>query len=194
MVTHCFDKTYRIYSSTFQMGLLHQFNDSTEIAVSELARGINVSDTEIVRHLFPLIKAGLLRLHGADGANLKPTSCDDIPPGARARLNASFSHKRTRVKINIVDHSRQPLKETKPSTEIIQDRKMSVQAAISRVMKIRKEASHRDLVVQVQEQLRHLFDVDPPFVKRNIEDLINKDYLHRLEGREPGKEGYKYVA
>lgn len=47
---------------------------------------------------------------------------------------------------------------------------------------------------QVQEQLRHLFDVDPPFVKRNIEDLINKDYLHRLEGREPGKEGYKYVA
>ncbi|CAM9865314.1 unnamed protein product, partial [Ectocarpus sp. 8 AP-2014] len=24
MVTHCFDKTYRIYSSTFQMGLLHQ--------------------------------------------------------------------------------------------------------------------------------------------------------------------------
>ncbi|CAM9795204.1 unnamed protein product [Ectocarpus fasciculatus] len=71
---------------------------------------------------------------------------------------------------------------------------MSVQAAISRVMKIRKEASHRDLVVQVQEQLRHLFDVDPPFVKRNIEDLINKDYLHRLEGREPGKEGYKYVA
>lgn len=47
---------------------------------------------------------------------------------------------------------------------------------------------------QVQEQLRHLFDVDPVFVKRNIEDLINKDYLHRLEGREPGKEGYKYVA
>lgn len=47
---------------------------------------------------------------------------------------------------------------------------------------------------QVQEQLRHLFEVDPPFVKRNIEDLINKDYLHRLEGREPGKDGYKYVA
>ncbi|CAN0267966.1 unnamed protein product, partial [Discosporangium mesarthrocarpum] len=24
MVAHCFDKVYRIYSSTFQMGLLHQ--------------------------------------------------------------------------------------------------------------------------------------------------------------------------
>ncbi|CAN0484577.1 unnamed protein product, partial [Scytosiphon promiscuus] len=24
MVTHCFQKTYRIYSSTFQMGLVHQ--------------------------------------------------------------------------------------------------------------------------------------------------------------------------
>lgn len=47
---------------------------------------------------------------------------------------------------------------------------------------------------QVQLQLKHLFDVDYAFVKRNIEELINKDYLHRLEGREPGKEGYKYVA
>lgn len=47
---------------------------------------------------------------------------------------------------------------------------------------------------QVQDQLKHLFDVDPPFIKRNIEDLINKDYLHRLEGLEPPKQGYKYVA
>lgn len=66
------------------------------------------------------IKAGLLRLRAGNGTDLKPSSCDDIPGGARARLNASFSHKRTRVKINIVDHSRQPLKEAKPSSEIIQ--------------------------------------------------------------------------
>lgn len=31
MVTHCFDKTYRIYSSTFQMGLLHQVNINTAL-------------------------------------------------------------------------------------------------------------------------------------------------------------------
>ncbi|CAN0018727.1 unnamed protein product, partial [Hapterophycus canaliculatus] len=62
MVTYCFDKTYRIYSSTFQMGILHQFNDSTEISVSELACGINVSNTEIVRHLFPLVRSVLFLL------------------------------------------------------------------------------------------------------------------------------------
>lgn len=28
MVTHCFQRTYRIYSSTFQMGLLHQVRPS----------------------------------------------------------------------------------------------------------------------------------------------------------------------
>lgn len=33
-----------------------------------------------------------------------------------------------------------------------QDRKMSVQAAISRVMKIRKEANHRELVVQASNE------------------------------------------
>lgn len=32
-----------------------KFNDSDEISASELARGINVSDAEIVRHLFPLV-------------------------------------------------------------------------------------------------------------------------------------------
>lgn len=68
------------------------------------------------------IKAGLLCLRRADGLDLKPASCDDIPLGSRARLNAAFTHKRTRVKINIVDHSRQPLKEAKPNTEVIQVR------------------------------------------------------------------------
>ena len=37
-----------------------KFNDATEITVSELARGINVSNTEIVRHLFPLVRARCL--------------------------------------------------------------------------------------------------------------------------------------
>lgn len=32
-----------------------KFNDCEEVAVSELAAGINVSDAEIVRHLFPLV-------------------------------------------------------------------------------------------------------------------------------------------
>ncbi|CAN0191359.1 unnamed protein product, partial [Discosporangium mesarthrocarpum] len=137
------------------------------------------------------VKAGLLHLFSDDDDTLlHPASCDEISPQSIARLNPSFSHKRTRVKINIVDHSRQPPKEEKPNNEILQDRKMSVQAAICRIMKARKEAGHRDLVKQVQIQLKHLFDVDGGFVKRNIEDLIKKDYIHRMEG----KESYKYVA
>lgn len=66
------------------------------------------------------LKAGLLRIRSRDGSDLKPVSCDGIPPGSRARLNLCFSHKRTRVKINIVDHSRQPSKESKPYVETIQ--------------------------------------------------------------------------
>lgn len=66
------------------------------------------------------IKAGLLRLRNVQGFYVKPLSCDDIAQGSRASLNPNFSHKRQRVKINIVDHSRQPLKEAKPTTETIQ--------------------------------------------------------------------------
>lgn len=37
-----------------------KFNECEEIPVSRLARGINVSDAEIVRHLFPLVRGVIL--------------------------------------------------------------------------------------------------------------------------------------
>lgn len=42
---------------------LQKFNDCDEIGVKELASGINVSDTEIVRHLFPLVHCLKIPLH-----------------------------------------------------------------------------------------------------------------------------------
>lgn len=68
------------------------------------------------------VKAGLLRIRDADGGDTKPSSCDDIPEGSRAYVNSAFTHKRTRVKINIVDHSRQSPRDAKPATEIVQAR------------------------------------------------------------------------
>ena len=48
-----------MFSLVSSSARFRKYNDCEEIAVSELAAGINVSDTEIVRHLFPLVK-GLL--------------------------------------------------------------------------------------------------------------------------------------
>jgi cullin 1 len=42
IVVHCYDKPYRVYSSTFQMGVLHQFNAADAIPVSDIAKGIAI--------------------------------------------------------------------------------------------------------------------------------------------------------
>jgi cullin 1 len=46
IVVHCYDKPYRVYSSTFQMGVLHQFNAADAIAVSDIAKGIAIRYAE----------------------------------------------------------------------------------------------------------------------------------------------------
>ncbi|CAM9125978.1 unnamed protein product [Chrysoparadoxa australica] len=190
MVTHCFDKRYQVYSSTFQMGILHQFNNCESLTVSEISTCISISESEIVRHLFPLIKAGLLVVNVIGTSKPAPQSCDDLAGTDAVSINFGFVSKRTRIKINIVDHSRQPAKEEQAVAEVITDRKVSVQAAICRVMKARKEATHRELCREVCKHVEHLFTPDTPSIKKAIEDLIGKDYLERV----PDKEAYKYVS
>jgi DNA-binding transcriptional ArsR family regulator len=186
LVVHGLDRQYRIYSSTFQMGILHQFNASESLTVANVAKGITISEQELSRHLFPLVKAGLLVLQTD-----KPVfSCDDIESEHIVFVNRKFSSRRTRIKINIVDHSRQPQKEDLAPVEVIQDRKMSVQAAICRIMKARKELDHKTLVKEAKEQLQHLFVPEGSFIKQCIEELISKDYL----ARKAGAEAYTYCA
>ncbi|KAG5180870.1 Cullin [Tribonema minus] len=193
MSARCFDKPYRVYSSTFQMGVLYQFNARDAIGVSDIAKGIAISETELSRHLYPLIKAGLLVVRDAAGQDVRGAqmqSCDDIIPQHVIAINTAFTSKRSRIKINIVDHSRQPVKGDVPPVELISDRKASVQAAVCRIMKARRELAHRDLCTEVKAQLVHLFVPDVPFIKKCIEELIDKDYLGRVEG----KDMYTYCA
>ncbi|KAI0887498.1 Cullin-domain-containing protein [Annulohypoxylon maeteangense] len=103
-------------------------------------------------------------------------------------VNKTFTDPKYRVKINQVQ-----LKETKEENQdtherIAQDRQFECQAAIVRIMKSRKTMTHANLVAEVINQTKSRGAIEPAEIKKNIEKLIEKDYLEREGG------SYTYLA
>ena len=94
-----------------------------------------------------------------------------------------------RIKINQIQ-----LKETKEENKethqrVAADRHYETQAAIVRIMKSRKTIRHVELVAEVIKATKSRGVLDPSDIKKNIEKLIEKDYMEREEGNK-----YTYVA
>ena len=72
---------------------------------------------------------------------------------------------------------------------VFQDRQYQIDAAIVRIMKMRKTLSHNLLLTELYNQLK--FPVKPPDLKKRIESLIDRDYMERDKDN---ANQYNYVA
>ncbi|ETE62228.1 Cullin-4B, partial [Ophiophagus hannah] len=72
---------------------------------------------------------------------------------------------------------------------VFQDRQYQIDAAIVRIMKMRKTLTHNLLVSEVYNQLK--FPVKPADLKKRIESLIDRDYMER-DKENPNQ--YNYIA
>ncbi|KAI1116078.1 ubiquitin ligase subunit CulD [Nemania sp. NC0429] len=159
--------------SAYQAVVLTLFNHTDDrISYQEIAERSGLSGQDLDRTLQSLA-CGKVRVI------TKSPKGKDVNPTDTFVVNKGFSDPKVRIKINQIQ-----LKETKEENKetherVARDRQFETQAAIVRIMKSRKTMTHSNLVAEVINQTKKRGAVDTSEIKKNIEKLIEKDYLER---------------
>ncbi|QLI71813.1 Cullin-4A [Metarhizium brunneum] len=176
--------TKELLVSAFQAVVLMMFNKEPTAGFFtyeqiSAATGLQGGDLDRTLQSLACGKARVITKH-PKGREVKPTDT--------FTFNQAFSDLKYRVKINQIQ-----LKETKEENKatherIAQDRRFETQAAIVRIMKSRKSMGHAELVAEVINLTKKRGSVEPASIKKEIESLIEKDYLEREDN------SYTYLA
>ncbi|XP_037089322.1 cullin-4A-like [Pollicipes pollicipes] len=173
-----------LHVSLYQALVLLLFNDRPELTVEELQTATNIEPDELRRTVQSLAcgKARVIQ---------KLPRGKEVNPGDKFVFNRDFTHQLYRIKINQIQ-LKETIEEQKDTEErVFQDRQYQIDAAIVRVMKMRKSLSHSLLISELYHQLKSQFQVKPTDLKKRIESLIDRDYMERDKD---SPNTYNYVA
>ena len=175
---------YTFQCSTYQLGVLMLFNelpDDAELSAEQIQTATLLNDAAMRTTLLSLVKTTVLLMHP------KPTAGGAVNKTHKFKLNLAFKSKKTRVLINVPVPQEKAEEAAATHQTIADDRKLIVQAAIVRVLKMRKRLQHAHLISEVVAQLT-TFKPKIAVIKRAIDQLIEKEYMER-DG-----DAYVYVA
>lgn len=172
-------------TTTHQLSILSIFNQKSSYSVDEI-RSLTEIETEndyLYKIIAQLLKTKVLT-SSATGSEL-PSGSDQIS------VNEAYKSKKKKMNIS------QPIKqETKTESDLTvkrveEDRGLATQAAIVRIMKMRQRLNHNNLITAVVEQLQARFTAKVPLIKKQIEILVEKEYIARVDGE---RDMYEYLA
>ncbi|XP_040904868.1 cullin-4B [Toxotes jaculatrix] len=168
--------------SLFQTLVLLMFNEGEEFTLEEIKLATGIEDSELRRTLQSLAcgKARVLS---------KIPKSKDVEDGDKFSCNDDFKHKLFRIKINQIQMKETVEEQASTTERVFQDRQYQIDAAIVRIMKMRKTLTHNLLMSEVYNQLK--FPVKPADLKKRIESLIDRDYMERDK---ENSNQYNYVA
>ncbi|KAI4173912.1 MAG: hypothetical protein LQ343_002680 [Gyalolechia ehrenbergii] len=175
--------------SSYQAVVLLIFKDRSandEIPYEHIQAATGLDDVELKRTLQSLACAKYRVLS-------KTPKGKNIDDNDTFSINANFSDPKYRIKINQIQ-AKETKEENKETHErVAADRNYETQAAIVRIMKARRMITHVELVAEVITATKSRGVLDPTDIKKNIEKLIEKDYMEREE-TEDGRNAYQYLA
>ncbi|CAH0405175.1 unnamed protein product [Chilo suppressalis] len=168
--------------SLFQALVLLLFNDGDNLSFEEIKANTNIEAGELRRTLQSLA-CGKARVLGKWPRGREVQDADTFA------FNNDFTNKLFRIKINQIQMKETSEEQKATEERVFQDRQYQIDAAIVRVMKMRKALSHNLLISELYNQLK--FPVKPADLKKRIESLMDRDYMER-DRDNPNQ--YNYVA
>lgn len=180
-------------TSTFQTAVLLQFNTNDSLTRSELQKATGLNEATIKPVLAMLTKAKVLQ----PTSTVAPSGDDDdededTAEGETAyQLNPGFKSKKLRVNLNLPMKAEARIESSEVLKTVDEDRRLLLQATIVRIMKSRKTLRHQNLIQETVSQVSARFTPRIPDIKKAIDQLIDKEYLERVDGQ---KDLYSYLA
>ncbi|VDO37486.1 unnamed protein product [Onchocerca flexuosa] len=183
---HGFQRKYTFTATTAQMAVLMMYNENTEMTLQQICDNTKLRHEIVTQIVQALVKMELLSIVGP-----KIDIDANTPLSTVLRLNSDFSNEELKIDLS---KAITPVAERQKTAEadgfMEKDRIELVQAAIVRIMKIRKKMKHSELIKEVFEQLGSRFTPNVKMFKKSIDFLIDRDYLQRMENE---KNVYEYI-
>uniref|UniRef100_A0A1B0FH51 Cullin family profile domain-containing protein n=1 Tax=Glossina morsitans morsitans TaxID=37546 RepID=A0A1B0FH51_GLOMM len=170
-------RRYILITSTYQMCILMLFNDYKVMSCEEIQKKTDLPESELHAALQSLSMGKLSQriLVRKSKTNLK-----DIAATDKFFVNDEFSSKFYRVRIQTVVAKENSQSERKKINDNLNlQRKYEIDAAIVRIMKTRRSMDHNLLISELISQLKSRFAPSPVMIKKQIEVLIDKEYIAR---------------
>lgn len=171
--------------STIQAAILLLFNDKDVLTLKEISNTLGLQVPYLRKYIHSLGCHKNLILLGPN--DTKPS---ELTEDSEFSYNPKFTSKKAKITMPLLMMTLSDSDKVDISENVQADRKSSIEAAIVRIMKSRQKVSHNDLIIDVSNQLMQFFKPDLKFIKKRIEDLIEREYIERDEEIN----GYSYMA
>jgi len=177
-----FSKTVKVTLSctTIMMMILTTFNEKTIVTLQEIVDMTGLLKGVIRSHLLSLC-------HPKVKVLLKKPNVAELLETDQFMINSKFTSEYRKIKIplmeirNTNDEKNMSKEEQDEKRAIELFRSNFVQATIVRIMKSRKQLSISRLIIETIQQCMARFKPDNSFIKKQIEMLIEREYVRRSD-------------